>query len=188
MLEIIISHIWLWTIWLWVDFDTQTSGGYSLVFWYPDQWGLFIDTLISKPMEVIHWYSDTQTNGDCSLILWYPNQWGLFIGILIPKPMGVIHWYSDTQPMGVIHWYSNVQSQGYNVAIVIRLLRIWITFEYLNILSPQNYICDFGNVWVFELFWVTKTAYVFLEPIVSYSFWYMENWLFSKPSMIYVED
>ena len=166
--------------------DTQTNGGYSSVLWYPNQWGLFIGTLISKPMEVIHWYSDSQTNGDCSLVLWYPNQWGLFIGILIPKPIGVIHWYSDTQPMGVIHWYSNVQSQGYNVAIVIRLLRIWIMFEYLNILSPQNYICDFGNVWVFELFWVTKTAYVFLEPIVSYSFWYMKNWLFYKPPMIYV--
>ena len=25
-----------------------------------------------------------------------------------------------------------------------------------------------------------------LEPIVSYSFWYMENWLFSKPSMAYL--
>ena len=135
MLEIIISHIWLWTIWLWVDFDTQTSGGYSLVFWYPDQWGLFIDTLISKPMEVIHWYSDTQpmgvihwyfdtqTNGGCSLVFWYPNQWGSFIGILIPKPMGFVHWYFDAQ------------SRGYSVTIVIRLLIIWITFEYLIILS-----------------------------------------------------
>ena len=83
------------------------KGGYSLVFWYPNQRGLFIGTLI-------------------------PSQWGFLIGILIPKPMGVIHWYSDTQPMGVIHWYSDAQSRGYNVTIVIRLLRIWITFEYLN--------------------------------------------------------
>ena len=127
-----ISYIWLWIIWLWVNSDTQTNGGYSLALWYPNQWGLFIGTLIPKPMGVIHWYSDiqsmgvihwyfdTQTNAGYSLVLWYPNQWGLFIGILIPKPMGVIHWYSDAQ------------SRGYNVTIVIRLLRIWITFEYLN--------------------------------------------------------
>ena len=25
-----------------------------------------------------------------------------------------------------------------------------------------------------------------MEPIVSYSFWYMENWLLSKPFMIYI--
>ena len=30
------------------------------------------------------------------------------------------------------------------------------------------------------------TVYVLLEPIVSYSFWYMENWLLSKPFMIYI--
>ena len=130
-----ISYIWLWIIWLWVNSDTQTNGGYllefwypinggySLVFWYPDQWGLFIGTLIIKPMGVVHWYSDTQTliprlMRGYSLVLWYRNQLGLFIGILIPKPMGVIHWYSD------------------NVTIVIRLLRIWITFEHLTILSP----------------------------------------------------
>ena len=59
---------------------------------------------------------------------------------------------------------------------------VWI-FELVWVL---NYICEFGNVWVFEIFWVFKTSYVFLEPIVSYSFWYMENWLFSKPSMIYL--
>ena len=70
--------------------------------------GLFIGTLIPKPIGVIHWYSDTQingvihwysntqTNGGYSLVLQYPfnggySQWGLFIGILIPKPMGVIH-------------------------------------------------------------------------------------------------
>ena len=99
------------------------NGGYSLVFWYPDQWGLFIGILIPR-----QW--------DYSLVLWYPNQWGLFIGILILKPMGVVHWYSDTQPIGVIYWYSDAQSQGYNMTIVIRLLRIWITFEYLTILSP----------------------------------------------------
>ena len=107
LLETMISYIWLWTIWLWIDSDTQTNGGYSLVLKYLTN-------------GVIHWYSDTQTNGDYSLVLWYPNQWGLFIGILIPKPMGVIHWYSDAQ------------SRGYSVTIVIRLLRIWITFEYLN--------------------------------------------------------
>ena len=104
-------------------------------FWYPNQWGLFIGTLISnqwgsfigilipKPMGVVHWYSDSQINGGYSLVLWYPNQWGLFIGILIPKPMGFVHWYFDAQ------------SRGYSVTIVIRLLIIWITFEYLIILS-----------------------------------------------------
>ena len=121
-------------------------------FWYPNQWELFIGTLISsqwrlfigilipRPMGVVHWYSNTQTNWGYLLVLWYPNQLGLFIGIQIPKPMGVICWYSDTQPMGVIHWYSDAQSRGYSVTIVIRLLRIWI---------------------MFELFWITKTAYVF---------------------------
>ena len=116
-------------------------------FWYPNQWGLFIGTLIpnqwvsfigilipkpmgvihwysdTQPMGVIHWYSDTQTNGGHSLVLWYPNQWELFIGILIPKLMGFVHWYFDAQ------------SRGYSVTIVIRLLIIWITFEYLIILS-----------------------------------------------------
>ena len=33
------------------------------------QWGLFIGTLILKPMGVIHWYFDTQTNGVYSLAL-----------------------------------------------------------------------------------------------------------------------
>ena len=83
------------------------NGSYSLVLWFPNQWGLFIDALI-------------------------PNQWGLFIGILISKQMGVIHWYFNTQPIWVIHWYSDTQSQGYSVTIVIKLLRIWIIFEYLN--------------------------------------------------------
>ena len=104
-------------------------------FWYPNQWGLFIGTLIPnqwglfigilipKPMGVVHWYSDTQINEGYSLVLWYPNQWGLFIGILIPKPMRFVHWHFDTQ------------SRGYSVTIVIRLLIIWITFEYLIILS-----------------------------------------------------
>ena len=142
----------------------------------PSQWGLFIGTLIPKPMGIVHWYSDTQTNGGCSLVFWYlnqwglfigtliPNQWELFIGILIPKSMGVIHWYFDTQLMEVIYWYSDTQSRGYNVTIVIRLLRIWITFEYLNyfeslklhmwfwkclsiwtILSHLNCLCIFGT-------------------------------------------
>ena len=65
----------------------------------PSQWGLFIGTLIRKPMRVVHWYSNIQ-------------------------PMGVIYWYSDTQPMGIIHWYFDAQSWGYSVTIVIRLLRI----------------------------------------------------------------
>ena len=134
-----ISCIWLWTFWLWIDYDTQ-------------------------PMRALHWYSNTQTNGGYSLVFWYPNQWGLFIGTLI-RSYSLVLWYPA---MGVIHWYSNTQSQGYSVTIVIRLLRIWITFEHLN---------------YFESF---KIAYVFLEPIVSYSFWYLKNWLLSKPSMIYL--
>ena len=118
-----ISYIWLWTIWLWIYSNTQ-------------------------PMGVIYWYSDIQTNGSYSSVLWYPanggyslvlwysNQWGLFISgyslVIWYLTNGVIHWYSNTQPMGVIHWYSNAQSRGYSMTIVIRLLRIWITFEYLN--------------------------------------------------------
>ena len=135
LLETMISYIWLWTNRLWINSDTQTNGdyslvlwyptngGHSLVFWYPNQWGSFIGILIPKPMRVVHWYSDTQTDGGRSLVLWYPNQWGLFIGILIPKSMGFVHWYFDAQ------------SLGYSVTIVIRLLIIWITFEYLIILS-----------------------------------------------------
>ena len=142
-----ISYIWIWTNWLWINSDTQTNGGYSLVlwypanmdhslvFWYPNQWGSFIGILIPKPMGVIHWYSDTQTNGGCSLVFWYSNQWGSFIGTLIPKPMGVVHWYSNTQTNGVVHWHFDAQSRGYSVTIVIRLLIIWIMFEYLIILS-----------------------------------------------------
>ena len=42
-------------------------------------------------------------------------------------------------------------------------------------------------VWTFELFWVIKTSYVFLEPIVSYSFWYMKNWLLSN-HLWYLQD
>ena len=131
-LETMISYDF-WTKWLWINFDIQTNVGYllvlwyptnggrSLVLWYPNQWGsfigkwgLFIGILIPKPMGVIHW---------------------LFIGTLIPKPMGVIHWFSDTQPMKVIHWYFDAQSREYSMTIVIKLLRIWITFEYLTILS-----------------------------------------------------
>ena len=119
LFETMISYIWLWSIWLWSYSDTQPMG---VIHWYSD----------TQPMGVIHWYSDTQTNGGYSLVLWYPANGGLLIGILIPKPMGVIHWYSDTQPMGVIHWYFDAQSREYSVTIVIRLLRIWITFEYLN--------------------------------------------------------
>ena len=62
----------------------------------------------------------------------------------------------------------------------------------------MNYVWSFELFWVLkttyailalfdvvELFWDTKTTCV-LEPMVSYSLWYMENWLFSKPSMIYL--
>ena len=108
MNNLIMSWFWYPNQWgSFIGILIPANGGYSLVFWYPNQWGLFIGILI-------------------------PSQWGLFIGILIPKPMEVIHWYSDTQPMGVIHWYSDAQSRGNSVTIVIRLLRIWITFEYLN--------------------------------------------------------
>ena len=55
----------------------------------PSQWGLFIDILIPRPIGIIYWYSDTQTNGGCSLVFWYPNQWGLFIGTLIPSQWGL---------------------------------------------------------------------------------------------------
>ena len=71
LLETMISYIWLWTIWLWIDSNTQTNGGYSLVLWYLNQWRLFIGTLIPKSMGVVHWYFDTQTNGGYSLVLWY---------------------------------------------------------------------------------------------------------------------
>ena len=133
-----------------------------MIFWYPNQWGLFIGTLIPKPMGVIPWYSDT-------------SQRGLFIGTLIPKLMRVIHLYFDAQ------------SQGYSMTIVIRLLRIWITFEHLNYFESLKLRMWFWKcLSIFELLWVIKTAYVFLEPIVSYSFWYMKDWLLSKPSTIYL--
>ena len=169
-----ISYTWLWIIWLWINFDTQPMG---VIHWYSD----------TQPMEVIHWYSNTQTNegysfvlwypanGSYSLVLWYPNQWRLFIGTLISKPMEVIHWYSDAQ------------SRRYSVTKVIRLLRIWITFEHLNYFeSLKLHMWFWKCVSIFELLWVIKTAYVFWEPIVSYSFRYMKNWLLSKPSMIYL--
>ena len=111
--------------------DTQTNEGYSLVFRYPNQCGLFIGTLI-------------------------PSQWGLFIDILIPKPMGIIHWYFDTQPIGVIDWYSDAQSRGYNVTIVIRLLRIWITFEYLNY---------FVSLKLHMLFWKCTSIWTILSQL-----------------------
>ena len=77
------------------------------LFWYPANGGY----------SLVLWYL---ANGGYPLVFWYPNQWGLFFGILIPKLMEVIH------------WYSNAQSWGYNVTIVIRLLRIWIMFQALN--------------------------------------------------------
>ena len=124
-------------------------------FWYPNQWGLFIGTLIPN---------------QCGLFIGIliPNQWGLFIGILIYKPVGiiywyfdtqpigVIHWYSDTQPMGVIHWYSDAQSRENNVTIVIRLLRIWITFEYLNY---------FESLKLHMLFWKCTSIWTILSQL-----------------------
>ena len=56
--------------WFWY----LANGGYSLVLWYPNQWGLFIGTL---------------TNRGYSLVFWYPNQWGLFIGTLISNQWGL---------------------------------------------------------------------------------------------------
>ncbi|KAL0002195.1 hypothetical protein SO802_015976 [Lithocarpus litseifolius] len=49
----------------------------GVIHWYSDTqpMGVFIGTLIPKPMGGIHWYSDTQ-------------------------PMGVIHWYFNTQTNG----------------------------------------------------------------------------------------
>ena len=147
LVETMISYIWLWIIWLWIDFDTQpmgvihwysdtqTNGGYSLVFWYPNQWGLF---QINGGYLLVLWYP---ANGDYSLVFWYPNQKGLFIGTLIPKPMGVIHWYSDAQ------------SRGYSVTIVIRLLRIWITFEHLNYFESLKF--TYVILKMFEYIWTT---------------------------------
>ena len=128
-----VIYIWLWIIWLWIDSDTQ-------------------------PMEVVHWYSDTQTNGSCSLVLWYlanggysllfwyPNQWGLFIGTLIPSQWGLFIGILIPKSMGVIYWYSNAQLWRYNVTIVIRLLRIWITFEYLNYFESLKLLMYFWNL------------------------------------------
>ena len=113
LLETMISYIWLCSIWLWSYSDTQpigvihwysdtqTNGSYSLVLWYPSQWGFIHWYSNTQPMGVIHWYFDTQTNGGYSLVLWYPanggyslvfwypNQWRLFIGILILSQWGL---------------------------------------------------------------------------------------------------
>ena len=78
-------------------------------FWYPNQWGLFIGTLIPSQWglfigilipKLMRLFIGTLIS----------SQWGLFIGILIPKPMGVIYWYSDTQTNGdysLVLWYPN---------------------------------------------------------------------------------
>ena len=139
-----ILYIWLWIIWLWIDFDTQTNGGYSLVLWYPtnggyslvlwypNKWGLFVSILIPKPMEL---FIDT-------LI---PSQWGLFIGTLIPSQWGLFIDILISKPIRVIHWYYDTQSWGYNVTIVIKLLKIWITFEYLNYFESLKLHIWFGK-------------------------------------------
>ena len=134
MLETMISYIWLyicnWIRYIFVrnyDFIYMIMDNWTMNwFWYLNQWGLFIGTMIPNQCGL---FIGTRQWG-YSLVFWYPDQWGLFIGTLIPKPIGVIHWYSDTQINGVIHWYSNAQSRGYSVTIVIRFLRIWITFEH----------------------------------------------------------
>ena len=133
-----IWYIWLWTIWLWIDSDTQTNGVYSLVLWYP-------------------------VNGGYSLVFWYPNQWGLFIGTLIPSQWGLFIGILIPKPMGVIHWYSDAQSRGYSVTIVIRLLRIWITFEYLNYFKSLKLHMWFWKCLSIWTFWILKTTYVILE-------------------------
>ena len=151
-----ISYIWLWIIWLWIDSDTQ-------------------------PMRVIHWYSDTQINGGYSLVLWYPNQWGLFIGTLVPSQWGLCIGILILKPMGVIHWYSDTKTNG-GYSLVL-----WCPVTGIQRDHSHKIVKNMNYVWVFELIWVFKTAYVFLEPIVSYSFWYMKkNWLLPKPSMIYL--
>ena len=81
-----------------------------------------------------------------------PNQWGLFVGTLIPKPIGVIHWYSDAQ------------LRGYSITIVIRLLRIWITFEYLNYFESLKL-----HMWIFEIF--EYLNYFESSKLLMYLFW-----------------
>ena len=113
---------------------------YDLIYMILDNLTMFdFDT---QSIEVIHWYSNTQTNRGYSLVLWgyllvfwYPNQWGLFIstiGTLIPSQWGLFIGILVPKSMGVIYWYFDTQSWGYSMTIVIRLLRIRITFEYLN--------------------------------------------------------
>ena len=118
LLETMISYMWLWIIWLWIHSDTQpmgnkiyfvrnyafiyvimnnltvnsfwypANGGYLLVFWYPNQWRLFIGILIPKPTGVIHWYSDTQTNGGYSLLVWNPANGGYSLVVWYPTNGG----------------------------------------------------------------------------------------------------
>ena len=124
------------------EWDIFFGLNYDLIYMILDNLTMFdFDT---QSMGVIHWYSDIQTNGGYSLVLrysanegyslvlWYLNQWGLFISTLIPTQWGLFIGILISKPMGIIHWYSDAQSRGYIVTIVIRLLRIWITFEYLN--------------------------------------------------------
>ena len=64
---------------------------------------------------------------------------------------------------------SNAQSWGYSVTIVVKIVKNMNYVGYLN------------------LFKVLKTTYMFLEPIVNYSFdIYMENRFISNSSMIYL--
>ena len=76
------------------------------------------------------WYIWFRTIWLCFTLI--PSQWGLFIGTLVPSQWRLFIDTLISKLIGVIHWYSNAQLQRYSVTIVIRLLRIWITFEYLN--------------------------------------------------------
>ena len=126
------KYIWTLNIWLYICIWMIYIFGlnYDLIYMTLDNLTMFDSG--TQPMGVIHWYYDTQTNRGYSLVLWYPNQWGLFIGTLIPSQWGLFISILIPKPMEIIRWYSDTQSRGYSVTIVIRLLRIWITFKHLN--------------------------------------------------------
>ena len=122
--------------------DTQTNWDYSLVLWYPNQWGLFIGILIPKPMGVVHCYSDTQS-------------------------MGVIHWYSDTQPMGVIYWYSDIQTNG-GYSLVLRCPVTGIQRDHCHkIIKNMNYVWTFELFWVLKTTYVILKMFEYLNYFES---------------------
>ena len=148
LLETTISYMWLWTIWLWIHSNTQPMG--NKIYFVRNY--AFIYVIMNNLTMNSFWYP---SNGGYSLVFWYPNQWGLFIGILIPNQWGLLIGILIPKPMGVIHWYSDVQSRGYSVTIVIRLLRIWITFEYLNCFESLKL-----HIW----FWKCLNIWTILSP------------------------